>query len=211
MPVFQGGADQAPVWCELEYFEIFHLDPGQEHRLDWRGVKERFFMVQGSGEIACGNRWSELSEGEHLEYTAPGGVISVSAGAQPTIVVRVTGRWGELTGGCGVFTIEPGGQGKNTGDAVDYPRSTDFDVHYHDCDEYWIIVSGRADVMSEGQHYHIGAGDCLATGRGHHHDFVHIEETVRGAYFETTLEGEKRRGHLWNHTHGPALPDRERV
>jgi mannose-6-phosphate isomerase-like protein (cupin superfamily) len=199
------------VWCELEFFEILHLDPGEEHLLGWRGAKERFFLLQGSGEIVCGNHRRELSEDQHLEVATPGGALSVSADDQAAIVVRIAGRWGGLTGGCGVFTIEPGGQGKNTGDAVDYHRSTDFDVHYHDCDEYWIIVSGQADVMSEGKHYRIGTGECLATGRGHHHDFVHIEETVRGVYFETTLEGEKRRGHLWNHTHGPAQPDWERV
>ena len=30
-------------------------------------------------------------------------------------------------------------------------------------------------------------------------------------YFETTMEGEKRRGHLWDHIHGKAQPRAERV
>lgn len=29
-------------------------------------------------------------------------------------------------------------------------------------------------------------------------------------YFETTMMGEKRRGHLWEHTHGKAQPQAER-
>jgi hypothetical protein len=41
---------------------------------------------------------------------------------------------------------------------------------------------------------------------GHHHDFPQVREPVWAVYFETTLRGAKRRGHLWEHTHGPARP-----
>ena len=35
---------------------------------------------------------------------------------------------------------------------------------------------------------------------------------AKGAvYFDITMEGEKRRGHLWDHTHGKAQPRAERV
>jgi mannose-6-phosphate isomerase-like protein (cupin superfamily) len=57
----------------------------------------------------------------------------------------------------------------------------------------------------------MGPGDCLAIGMGHHHDFPLVTLPVRAVYFETTLEGEKRRGHLWEHTHGPAVPWLDRV
>lgn len=38
--------------------------------------------------------------------------------------------------------------------------------------------------------------------------FIHLAdpqvfETIKGVYFETTLQGQKRLGHLWEHTHGP--------
>ena len=46
---------------------------------------------------------------------------------------------------------------------------------------------------------------------GHHHDFPEVFEPVRAVYFETTLEGQKRRGHLWEHTHGPSAPAPGRV
>jgi hypothetical protein len=36
---------------------------------------------------------------------------------------------------------------------------------------------------------------------GDHHDIVNIEDYLEGIYFETTLKGKKRLGHLWNHTH----------
>ncbi|MCD6364983.1 MAG: hypothetical protein J7M14_03825 [Planctomycetes bacterium] len=54
-------------------------------------------------------------------------------------------------------------------------------------------------------------GDCVLTGMGHHHDFPVIHEPYNCAYFETTMEGRKRPGHLWNHTHGPAEPQSHRV
>ena len=40
-----------------------------------------------------------------------------------------------------------------------------------------------------------------------------INATIRGLrfFFETTLDGQKRRGHLWNHMHGLAQPQADRV
>ncbi|MGH2616746.1 MAG: cupin domain-containing protein, partial [Thermomicrobiales bacterium] len=94
-------------------------------------------------------------------------------------------------------------------DPVSYPKTTSFDSHYHDCDEYWIVWAGRGVAVSEGQEYEVGPGDCVATGMGHHHDFPRVQEPVQAVYFETTLQGAKRRGHLWEHTHGLAQPARD--
>jgi len=46
---------------------------------------------------------------------------------------------------------------------------------------------------------------------GWHHDFPRVDRSVKAVYFETTMQGKKRRGHLWEHTHGPAQPVLERV
>jgi len=104
-------------------------------------------------------------------------------------------------------TTEP----SNTGDPADYPRNTKFDRHYHDCDEYYILYEGEGVVLTENKLYDITAGDCVAIGKGHHHDLPIVRETVKAVFFETTLQGLKRTGHLWNHTHGPAVPEQERV
>lgn len=88
-------------------------------------------------------------------------------------------------------------------------RISRFPVQY--CDEYWIVLEGTGVAVSEGKHYAVGPGDCLATGMGHHHDFPTASAPVHAVYFETTLGGERRRGHLWNHTHGPAQPRLDRV
>jgi hypothetical protein len=47
--------------------------------------------------------------------------------------------------------------------------------------------------------------------RRHHHDFPLVHEPIFAAYFETTLEGERRRGHLWEQTRGTAIAALERV
>ena len=89
-----------------------------------------------------------------------------------------------------------------------YLKTTNFDTHYHDCDEYWVVWGGRGRGGLGGAGYEVGPGDCVATGMGHHHDFARVHEPVRAVYFETTLGGAKRLGHLWEHTHGPARPRR---
>ncbi|MCL2814066.1 MAG: cupin domain-containing protein, partial [Oscillospiraceae bacterium] len=72
----------------------------------------------------------------------------------------------------------------------DYYRNTAFDNHYHDCDEYWIIVEGSGTVYSENKKYEVQAGDCVVTGMGHHHDFPVVDSHIYAVYFETTLGGE---------------------
>jgi len=76
------------------------------------------------------------------------------------------------------------------------------EIQIHDCDEYWIILKGSGIAVSENVEYKFSAGDCIVTKAGDHHDIPIIYEEVFGVYFETTLIGKKRIGHLWTHTHG---------
>jgi hypothetical protein len=38
-----------------------------------------------------------------------------------------------------------------------------------------------------------------------------VHDPIRAVFFETTMEGQKRRGHLWDHKHGAAEPRPERI
>ena len=89
----------------------------------------------------------------------------------------------------------------NIGDSVNYARRTNFDNHFHDCDECWIIFEGSGVAVSENIEYKFSAGDCILTKAGDHHDIPIVYEEISGVYFESTLKGKKRLGHLWNHTH----------
>jgi len=72
-----------------------------------------------------------------------------------------------------------------------------FDDHFHDADEYWLIYAGRAVVCSEGVEYEVGPGDVVFTEMGDNHDVVRVLEGPLQAFFiEDELRGRQRAGHL---------------
>jgi len=211
MPVFRSGADQVPKWCELEQFEIVRLPAGGSRSFEHIGKKEKLVIGAGTSRVFDGWREVVAETGTCLDLPGGAAQFEVQEALTDTTLVRMSGRWGEETGGCGVFHVEKSDEPSDQGDPVDYPKQTDFDNHFHDCDEYWIILAGRGVVVSEDKHYEVGPGDCVATGKGHHHDFPIVYQPVTAVYFETSLGGKKRRGHLWEHTHGRAAPAADRI
>ena len=211
MPVFASGKGRAPSWCQLEYFDIVELCAGERHVFERVGLKEKLIVGKGRCNVSFADQTVQAEEGADLDLTSPEGWFEISEVTEKTTLIRMAGRWGDQLGGSGIFRVSQGERTEERGSPVDYPKATNFDNHYHDCDEYWIIFEGRGEVVSEGRHFQVAVGDCLATGMGHHHDLPHALEPVRGVYFETTMEGQKRADHLWTHTHGPAAPRPERV
>ncbi|MFN8514868.1 MAG: cupin domain-containing protein [Thermomicrobiales bacterium] len=206
MPLFRDGMASAPDWCELRSFEVVELAPGERREFARTAPRERLLVAGGACRLAFGGREVDGAEGTKVELAGPDDHFAVNEVREPTTVVHLCGRWGEETGGWGIFRVREVEDATDKGDPVDYPKRTTIDSHYHDCDECYIILEGRGTVVSEGKHYEVGPGDCVATGMGHHHDFPLAPEPVKAVYFETTLAGERRRGHLWNHTHGVAQP-----
>jgi mannose-6-phosphate isomerase-like protein (cupin superfamily) len=49
-------------------------------------------------------------------------------------------------------------------------------LHYHDCNEYWIIISGKGICTTEGDEYEIGPGDLVLTKKGEEHSLIVTEE-----------------------------------
>jgi mannose-6-phosphate isomerase-like protein (cupin superfamily) len=210
MPVFRSGKGLAPAWCELEFFEIVALDVGSTHTFERMGEREKVIMAEGECAISLGDAPIEAERGAGYDI-AEGGAFVVSDVRQPTTLVRMCGRWGSEVGGSGLFPAFEEDDPNDGGDPVDYPKRTGFDNHFHDCDEYWIVVRGKGVAVSEGKAFEVGPGDCVATGMGWHHDFPTVAEPVLAVFFETTMGGQKRPGHLWEHTHGPAEPQPERI
>ena len=87
-------------------------------------------------------------------------------------------------------------------------RAAQVELHYHDADEIWFIVEGRARVVSEGQEYDVGPGDLLCTGMGDEHGTIEVHEDILGFFLEAELEGQKRKGHLHREEHGLPVPRR---
>jgi mannose-6-phosphate isomerase-like protein (cupin superfamily) len=209
MPVFRSG-DPAPAWGQMSHFDIVRLDPGQEYTFQRRGEKEKLIVGEGDCQVSWGGEQRACTKGSNLDLEE-GSVFRVDGVQSPTILVRMCGTWGGEMGGSGLFSGQNSPQPQDKGDRFDYVKTTNFDRHFHDCDEYWIVFAGEGTAYSEAKPYQIGPGDCLATGMGHHHDLTQIVQPIHAVFFETGLEGEKRRGHLWEHTHGKAVPHPDRI
>jgi len=209
LPVFR--SEVTNDWCQLEHFDVINIAIGGNHVFDRLFSKEKLIVIEGRCIVDTGYRKNNASAGDKFTLDTPDGNFHVDEVLSDTVLVRVCGSWGEEIGGFGIFEVGDGDRRQDRGDLVDYPKETGFDNHYHDFDEYWIIVKGRGKAVTEGISYDILPGDCVATGMGHHHDLPQVSEFIQAVYFETTLEGQKRLGHLYNHTDGPAHPKLERV
>lgn len=209
MPVF-GQDDIPPDWCALRGFAVIALAHGETAGSERRAARERLLVTRGSVQVSFADTSRVLREGQFLDLPPEASTWTMRA-ARDAEVVRLSGRWGDELGGCGIFAAANVADPVNTGDPVAYAKTTSVDSHYHDCDEYWIILEGGGTVVVGDRQMAVSRGDCVPIGFGHHHDLATVTEPVRAVYFETTLEGEKRIGHLWNHTHGPARPRAERL
>lgn len=208
MPVFAAG-ETPPSWCELAAFDIVGLGAGERRTLRWSAPRARVLVTAGTVQVfGAGSR--VLKERQFLDLDGDGSCEVVGISERSGLVL-LSGRWGRDLGGCGLFDAENVDTPHDRGDPVAYPKRTAIDAHYHDCDEYWIILSGAGRVVVGGRHHDVKAGDCVAIGMGHHHDLPEAAAPVRAVFFETTLQGEKRVGHLWEHTHGPAYPQPDRT
>lgn len=77
-----------------------------------------------------------------------------------------------------------------------------FDLHYHDADEIWYLIEGRARILTEGVEHEVGPGDMICTGMGDEHHVLEVYEDLFAVYMEGELKGQKRRGHLHREEHG---------
>ena len=89
-------------------------------------------------------------------------------------------NWSETTK-YGINTLK-------TGDSVK--------LHFHDANEYWIIIQGRGTATSEGTTYELGPGDMLLTKAGDEHSLIVTEEMVAVYYYGVMPEG-GRFGYLY--------------
>jgi mannose-6-phosphate isomerase-like protein (cupin superfamily) len=204
---------QPPQWCELKGFEIVGLEAGAIASRARTETRQRLLCTLGTVQIRHGSGTVVLKENQFLDLhdATPEQNWSVLACAPRAQLVSLSGAWGADISGCGTFRVVAEPNATHVGDPVTYPKATRVDPHYHDCDEYWIILEGRARVVVGNRTMDTGVGDCVPIGMGHHHDMPIVEAPVKAVFFETTLQGEKRIGHLWNHTHGPARPQPDRI
>ena len=69
--------------------------------------------------------------------------------------------------------------------------------HFHDAEEFWFVLEGKARVATDGDEYIVGPGDVLCTHMGEEHAiFEVLELPYAHVWIECNLRGQRRRGHL---------------
>lgn len=200
MPRIEYDNQNFPDWAELKFYEIVSLK--QNNRIEIRLKKEKQTLFVCKGTCTVENEISiNHTAGDVIDLKNDEIIFVRNDSIENALLIIVGGNWGNEIGGRGVFSLSSVEHPKNLGDPTSYWRNTELDNHYHDCDEYWIFFEGDGIAVSEEKFYRIEPGICIATKMGDHHDMPVVNETLGGIYFETTLKGNKRIGHLWNHTH----------
>jgi mannose-6-phosphate isomerase-like protein (cupin superfamily) len=71
-----------------------------------------------------------------------------------------------------------------------------FDRHHHDDHELWLIVRGKAKVLTDGVEHYVQSGDVVITRAGDPHDILEVYEELEGFFVETGHPSGGRVGHL---------------
>jgi len=69
-------------------------------------------------------------------------------------------------------------------------------AHFHDCNEFWMIIQGKGIATSENVTYELGPRDMLITKAGDEHSLVAIEGMV-AVYFYGVMPPDGRFGYLY--------------
>ena len=101
MPVFRQD-DIPPGWCELRGFTVTDLARGETVGGERRTAKERLLVTRGAVQVSFAGGSQVLREGQFLDLPSEASAWTVLA-ARDAQVVRLSGRWGDEVGGCGVF------------------------------------------------------------------------------------------------------------
>src|ERR1035437_3280776 len=105
MPVFKSGRGLASSWCDLEFFDIVRLGPGQKHTFGRVGKKEKLLVGGGRCKVSFEGKSVDLGEGANLDLAQAASQFVVSDVTAPTVLIRMCGRWGDEVGGAGLCGV----------------------------------------------------------------------------------------------------------
>lgn len=203
-----------PKWCQLKKYEKLELLAEKPVMLSESYPKVTVRVLSGKVRIQDGNAEIEMTPWQSYASDNPNLILTHIAVwfIETSEVVVLYGDWKEDHKEAGMFVVSPAKykEPHNIGSKLDCIRNTLFDCHYHDFDEYWLLVEGSGIVYNEGKFFEVHPGDCVITGMGYEHDFPIVYSRVTSVSLHTDMMGQKRIGHLWRHTDGPAIPDSDR-
>lgn len=216
MPLVRSYAyEKLPAWAALKRYrkDCFHQGEAVEIELPYRRVA--FVVLCGACEVEESGTKTLVRQYE--VYESKTGSFTMHGVFQPPFyfirnvdVLVIGGEWDGAE--INLFMVNQSDCPENrsalgAGTPNSYYRNTNFDNHYHDFDEFWIVCEGSGVVQDNGSFYEVEEGDCVATGAGNHHDFPIVHSFVKALAIEMAPEPGKRHGHLWEQTHGKAVPD----
>lgn len=210
---------ELPQWSSLKLFEKVCFHQGESVRVNKEVEKLAFVVLTGTCEVEEGGEKTIVNVNEVYKAEKPD--IKIRGIFKPPFffiknvdILIVGGNWKDADINpfmVNISDIPSNESALGVGTPCDYYRNTNFDHHYHDFDEFWIVYSGSGAVQEDGIFYEVQEGDCLATGAGHHHDFPIAHGLVKALAIEVCPEGNQRHGHLWEQVHGKAIPDMDKV
>ena len=124
------------------------------------------------------------------------------------IIVRMVGHWKAMAT-AGVHIVRTVDDPQLNDRPYDNEKTSNFDRHYHDYQEYWVIYDGKGKLAIGEELVDVGPGDCVIAPKAWHQDCVYVEGggDLSLIWLGATPRGEKRIGHLYEHTHGEAVPE----
>lgn len=201
-----------PKWSELQVYKKVSFHQEELVSLKEEVDKLAFIVLMGTCEVTDGELISIVRQNEI--YKAQNTNITIRGIFEPPFffiknvdILVVGGCWEDADINPFMVNISDFPSNESAlgeGTPCDYYRNTNFDNHYHDFDEFWIIYSGAGVIQENGLFHEVQEGDCLATRAGIHHDFPIAHGIVKALAIEICPKENQRHGHLWEHVHGKA-------
>jgi mannose-6-phosphate isomerase-like protein (cupin superfamily) len=77
--------------------------------------------------------------------------------------------------------------------------------HFHDNEEFWFVINGKARVRTEGEEHVIEKGDVVCTRMGDEHAILEVlEAPYQQVWVACNSRGQGRKGHLHRGVDEPA-------
>jgi mannose-6-phosphate isomerase-like protein (cupin superfamily) len=212
MPVIRDYRYQElPGWSDMKKYEQVTLRRNQPTKIKNKYNKLCLVVLFGNCSVEDNGEKIKLGQGDKYYTQTKELVLNYEHlyFSDKCQVMLIYGNWEHVD--VNIFIVDRFDIPENHGTPLKCYRNSGFDNHYHDFDEYWIIYKGSGVIYTEGDLYEVKTGDCVVTGMGHHHDFPIVHDIVSAIAVETQAMGQKRHGHLWEHTHGKAIPKEDRV
>jgi len=81
------------------------------------------------------------------------------------------------------------------------------ELHFHDNEEFWFVINGKARIATEGTAYIIEKGDVVCTRMGDEHAILEVlEAPYQQVWIACNRRGRGRSGHLHRGVDEPASP-----